>query len=46
MRDAGYIAAGYLLTGTAVGAYAGSVLLRLRRTARRVRRGFPRAGAS
>jgi hypothetical protein len=46
MRDAGYIVAGYLLTGGAVAAYAVSVRLRLRRIVKRTREGFPDGGAS
>jgi hypothetical protein len=46
MRDAGYIVAGYLLTGGAVTAYAVSVRLRLRRVLRRPRQGLPDGGAS
>jgi hypothetical protein len=46
MRDAGYIAAGYLLTSGAVTAYAVSVRLRLRRVLRRARQGLPDGGAS
>jgi len=46
MRDVGYIVAGYALTGGVVAAYAVSVGLRVRRTARRLRQGFPRGGAS
>jgi len=41
MRDAGYIVAGYLLTGGAVGAYAGWVRLRLRRALRLADHAFP-----
>jgi hypothetical protein len=41
MRDAGYVAAGYLLTGAVVTAYAASVRLRLRRALRRTERDFP-----
>lgn len=46
MRDAGYILAGYLLTGGAVATYAISVRLRLRRILRRTRESFPDGGAS
>ena len=46
MKDAGYILAGYLLTGGAVAGYAFSVRLRLRRLTRRARRGFPDGGVS
>jgi hypothetical protein len=46
MRDAGYILAGYLLTGGAVAGYALSVRARLRRLTRRAQRGFPEGGAS
>jgi hypothetical protein len=46
MRDAGYILAGYLLTGGVVAGYAASVALRLRRLARRAERGFPDGGIS
>jgi hypothetical protein len=46
MRDAGYIAAGFLLTGATVSAYAVSVRLRLGRVLRRTREGFPDGGAS
>lgn len=46
MRDAGYVVAGYLLTGGAVLAYTVSVRLRLRRLTQRTRRGFPDGGAS
>jgi hypothetical protein len=46
MRDAGYIAAGYLLTSGAVLTYAVTVRLRLRRVLRRARRGFPEGDAS
>jgi hypothetical protein len=46
MRDAGYIVAGYLLTGGAVISYAVSVRLRLRRALRRAREGFPDGGVS
>ena len=46
MRDAGYILAGYLLTGGAVAAYAFSVRLRLRRVLRRTHESFPDGGTS
>ena len=46
MRDAGYIVAGYLLTGATVTAYAVSVRVRLRRVLRRTREGYPDGDAS
>ncbi len=45
MRDVGYVAAGYLLTGGVVAAYAASVRLRLRRALRRTETDFPDRGA-
>jgi hypothetical protein len=44
MRDAGYIAAGYLLTGTVVATYAGWLRLRLRRARQRIEQAFPDGG--
>jgi|tagenome__1003787_1003787.scaffolds.fasta_scaffold14953454_2 hypothetical protein len=44
MRDAGYIAAGYLLTGAVVATYATSVRLRLRRALARLRQAAPQGG--
>jgi hypothetical protein len=41
MRDAGYIAAGYLLTGGVVATYAGWLRSRLRRALRRTAQAFP-----
>jgi hypothetical protein len=41
MRDAGYVIAGYLVTGGVVAAYAASVRLRLRRALRRTEADFP-----
>jgi hypothetical protein len=41
MRDAGYIAAGYLLTGAAITTYAVSVRGRLHRTLRQLRHWTP-----
>jgi hypothetical protein len=38
MRDAGYVIAGFVLTGGVVGAYALSVRVRLRRILRRLDR--------
>jgi hypothetical protein len=44
MRDAGYIAAGYLLTGAVVATYGISVRLRLRRALARLRQASPDRG--
>jgi hypothetical protein len=45
VRDAGYVVAGYALTGAVVAAYATSVRLRLRRALQRIQHDFPDRGA-